>query len=163
MGKQWQTLFLGGSKITAHGDCSHEIKRCLLLWRNAMTNPDSHIQKQTYHFADKGPYRQSCGFSSSHVQVWELDHKEGWVLKNWCFQIVVLEKSLESLLDSKEIRPVNPKGNQPWIFIGRTGAAAEPPILWPPDAKSQLTGKKKPWCWERLKVKGEGDISGWGG
>ena len=91
---------------------------------------------------------QSYGFSSSHVQMWELGHKEGWVPKNWCFQAVVLEKTLESPLDSKEIKPVHPKGNQPWIFIGRTDAEAEVPKLWPPDAKSQLIGKK-PWCWEK--------------
>ena len=80
-------------------------------------------------------------FFSSHVRMWELDHKEGWPLKSWCLQIVVLEKTLESPWDSKEIKPVNPKGNQPWLFIGRTDAEAEAPILWPPDAKSQLTGK----------------------
>ena len=89
----------------------------------------------------KGTNSQSYGFSSSHVSIWELDHKEGWPLKNWCFQTVVLEKTLESPLDSKEIKPVNPKGNQPWIFIGRTDAKAEAPTFWPPDAKSWFTGK----------------------
>ena len=103
--------------------------------------PRQCIKKQRYHFADKGLYSQSYGFSSSHVWMWELDHIEGWVLKNWCFQTAVLDKTLESPLDSKEIKPVNPKGNQPWIFIGRTDAEAEAPIFWPPDAKSQLTGK----------------------
>ena len=98
------------------------------------------IKKWRHHFADKGLYSQNYGFSSSHVQMWELDHKEGWVL-NWCFWTVVLEKTLESPLDRKEIKPVNPKGNQPWIFIGRTDAEAETPILWPPDVKSWLTGK----------------------
>ena len=87
---------------------------------------------------------QSCGFSSSHVQTWELDHKEGRVPKNRCFQTVVLEKTLESPLDSKEIKPVNLIGNQPWIFIGRTDTEAEAPILWPPDAKNQLI-EKDPW------------------
>ena len=82
-----------------------------------------------------------CGFYSSHIQMWELDHKEGWALKNWCFQIMVLEKTLENLLDSKEIKQVNPRGNQSWIFLGRTDAEAEAPIFWPPDVKSQLTGK----------------------
>ena len=123
-------FIFGGSKITADGDCSHEIKRCLLLGRKAMTNLNRH------HFAGKGPYSQSYGFSSSHVQMWELDHKEGWVLKNWCFQIVVLQKTLESLLDCKEITPVNPKGNQPWIFTGRTDAETEVPIghlMWRAD------------------------------
>ena len=85
--------------------------------------------------------RQSSGFSSSHVRMWELDHKGGWALKNWCFWTVVLEKTLESPLDSKEIKPVSPKGHQPWISIGRTDVEAETPILWPPDAKSQLIGK----------------------
>ena len=99
------------------------------------------MEKQRHYFANKGPSSQSYGFSSSHVQMWELDRKEGWVQKNWCFQSVVLEKTLESPLDSRENKPVHPKGNQPWIFIGRTDAEAEPPILWPPDAKSWLIGK----------------------
>ena len=97
--------------------------------------------KQRYHFANQGPYSQSYGFSSSHVQMWNLDHKEGWVPKNWRFWTVVLEKTLENPLDSEEIKPVNPKGDQSWIFIGRTDAEAEAPILWPPDMKSQLVGK----------------------
>ena len=107
-----------------------------------------HIKKQTHHFANKGPYSQRHGFSSSHVQMWELDHKEGWALKNWCLLIMVLEKTLESLLDCKEIKPVNPKGKQPWIFTEKTDAKAEVLTLWPPDAKSQLIGgkKKKTWC-----------------
>ena len=131
-------VFLG-SKITADGDCGHEIKRCLLLGRKAMTNLDS-ILKST-DIANKGPYSQSYGLSSSHVWMWELDHKEGWAPKNWCFWTVVLEKTLESPLDSKEIKPVNPKGNQPWIFTGRTNAEAEALILWPSDVKNWLTGK----------------------
>ena len=106
-----------------------------------MTNLRQYIKKQSHHFAYQGPYSQSYGFPSSHVQMWELDHKEGWALKNSCFWIVVLEKTLESSLDSKEIKPVNPKGNQSWILIGRTDAEAEAPILWPPDLKSQLIKK----------------------
>ena len=94
--------------------------------------------------------------------MWELEHREGWAPKNWCFWTVVLEKTLESSLDSKEIQPVHPKGNQPWIFIGRTDAEAEAPILWPPDAKSWLTGIDR-WCWERLTARGEGDSRGWDG
>ena len=94
-----------------------------------------------HHFAHKGPYSQSYSFSSSHVQMWELDLKEGWIPKNWCFWIVVLEKTLESPLDYKEIKPINPTGNQPWILIGMTDAEPEAPILWPPDAKSRLIGK----------------------
>ena len=90
-----------------------------------------HIKKQRHHFADKDPYSQSYGFSISYVWMSELDHKEGWAPKNWCFWTVVLDKTLESPLDSKKIKPVNPQGNQPWIFTGRTNAEAEAPILWP--------------------------------
>ena len=100
--------------------------------------PREHIKKERHHLADKAPSSQSYGFSSSHVQMWDLEHKEGWVPKNWCFQFVV-QKTLESPLDSEEIKPVNPKGNQPWLFIGRTDAEA--PILWPHNAKGQLIGK----------------------
>ena len=100
-----------------------------------------HIKKQRCYFASKGPSSQSYGFSSSHVWMWELDHKQSWVLKNWCFQAMVLEKILKSPLDSKEIKPVSSKGNQSWIFIGRTNAEAEAPILWPPDANCWLIGK----------------------
>ena len=129
-------LFLG-SKITADGGCSHEIRRWLSLQKKAIINLDS-VLKSRHHLANEDSYSQSYGFFSSHVRMWELDHKEGWVPKNWCFQIVVLEKTLESPTDSK-VKPVHPKRNQPWIFIGRTDAEA--PILWPPDAKSQLIGK----------------------
>jgi len=104
------------------------------------------IKKQRHHFANKGPYCQNHGFSRSHVQMWEVDHKEGWAPKNWYFWIVVLEKTLESPLDCKEIKSVNPKGNQPWIFIGRTDAEA--PMLWPPYVKIQLI---RPWGWERRR------------
>ena len=114
-----------------------------------------------HYFAYKGPSSQGYGFSSSHVWMWKLDHKESWALKNWCFWAVVLEKTLESPLDHKEIKPVNPQGNQSWIFTGRTDAEAETPILWPPDAKNWLVGKK-PWCWERMKA-GEGNDRGWDG
>ena len=93
-----------------------------------MTKLDS-VLKTRHHFADKGPYGQSYGFFSSHVRMWELDHKEDWALNNWCFQTVGLEKTLESPLDSKEIKPVNPKGNQSWIFIGRTDAEVDTPVL----------------------------------
>ena len=111
-----------------------------------MTNLDS-VKKQRHHFADKSPYSQGYGLSSSHVWLWELDHKEGWVPKNWCFGTVVLEKTLESPLDSKEIKPVDFKGNHPWIFIGRADAEAEAPILWPPDAKRRLIWKN-PDAWK---------------
>ena len=109
--------------------------------------------------ADKGPSSQGYGFSGSHVWMWELDYKESWVLKNWT---VVLEKILESPLDCKEIQPVHPKGDQSWIFTGRTGVEAEALILWPPDAKSCLIGKD-PDAGKRLKEKGEGDGRGWAG
>ena len=109
------------------------------------------VKKHRYCFTSKGPYSQSYGFSSNHVWMWELDHKESWAEKNWCFQIVVPEKTLESPLDSKETRPVNPKGNQPKIFIGRTDAEAL--ILWPPDANSRFTGNDpdvgKGWTQEK--------------
>ena len=105
-------------------------------------------------------YSQSYGFSNSHVWIWELDHKEGWAQKNWCFWTVVLEKTLESPLDCKEIQPVHPKGDQYWIFIGKTDAEA--PILWPPDVK-KLTHWKRPWCWDILKAGGKGDDRGWDG
>ena len=121
-------------------------------WKKSNVKPRQCIKKQRHYFADKGLYSQSYGFSSSHVQMWELDNKKGWELKNWCLQTVVLEKTLESSLDCKEIKPVNPNRNQSWIFIGRTDTEA--PILWPPDAKS-LTHWKRPWCWEGLKAEGD--------
>ena len=130
-------IFLG-SKITAESDWSHDIKRCLLLERKAMTNVDS-ILKSRDVTLPQGLYSQSYGFSSSHVWMWELNPKEDWAPKNWCFWTVMLEKTLESRLDFKEIKPVNPKGNQSWIFIGRTDAEA--PILWPPDVKRWLIRK----------------------
>ena len=108
----------------------------LAPWKESYDKPKQCIKKQRHHFADKVPYSQSYGFPSSHVEMWELDHEEGWAPNNWCFQIVVLEKTLESL-----IKPADPKGNQPWIFIERSDAKAAVPILWPPDTKSQLIGK----------------------
>ena len=103
--------------------------------------PRQHIRKQRHYFANKCPSSKSYVFSSSHVWIWELDYKESWALKNWCFLTVVLEKTLESPLDCKETQPLHPKGDQSWIFIGRTDAEAETPILWPPNAKNWLTGK----------------------
>ena len=113
----------------------------LAPWKKSYDQLRQHIKKQRDHFANKGVDSQSYGFSCSHEQMWELNHKESWMPKNWCFQTVVLEKTLESPLDCKEIQPVNPKGNQPWIFIERTDAEAEVLILWPPVVKSQLIGK----------------------
>ena len=138
--KQWQTIFWG-SKITADGDCSHEIKRHFAPWKKSYDQLRQLIKKQKHYFANKAPSSQSYGFSSSHIWMWELDYKESWEPKNWCFWTVVLEKTLESPLDCKEIQLVNDKGNQSLIFIGRTDAEAETPILWPPDVKNWLIWK----------------------
>ena len=156
-------FILGGSKITANVDWSHDIKRHLLLGRKVMTNLDS-IFKSRHYFANKCPSSQSYGFSSSHLWMYELDYKESWALKNWCFWSVVLEKTLESPLDCKEIQPVHPKGDHSWIFIGRADAEAETPILWPPDANNWLIWKDpdagKDW---RREEKGttDDDMVGW--
>ena len=123
-------------------------------WKKGYDKPRQHIKKQRHHFVHKCPYSQTDGFSSGHIWMWELDHKEGWALKKWCFPTVVLEKTLESLLDCKESQPGHPKGNQSWIFTGRTDVEAETPLLWPTDAKSRHW--KRPQCWERLKAKEEG-------
>ena len=137
------------------------IKRCLLLGKKAMI-PRHCIKKHRRHFADKSTSGQSYGFSNSHVQMWDLDHKEGWGPKNWCFQTMVLEKTLQSPLDSKEIQWVNPKGNQPSLFPGRTDADAQ--VLWPPDVNSQLTRKYpdagKDWGQEE-KGTTEDEMVGW--
>ena len=141
--KQWQILFSWVLKSLQMVPAAIKLKYCA-PWKKSYDKPKQHIKKQRHHFADKGSYSQSYGFSSGHVWILELDHKENWAPKNWCFQTVVLEKTLESPLDCKEIKPVNPKGNQPWIFIGRTDVEAEAQILWPPDVKSQLI-RKRPW------------------
>ena len=140
MGTVAEYIFLS-SKITANSDCSHEIKRCLFIGRKVMTNLDSIIKRRDITLLIKVHNSQSYGFSSSHVWMCMLGHKESWALKNWCFWTVVLEKTPESPLDKKDIKPVNPKENQPWIFIGRTNAEAETAVLWPPDAKNWLTGE----------------------
>ena len=125
---------------------------------------EENSKADTYHFADKGFSSQNYDFSSSFVQIWELNHKEDWEPKSWWFQTVVLEKTLENPLDSKEIKPVNPKGNQPRVFIGRTDAEAEAPILWPPDVKSRLIGKDpdagRDWGQEE-KGATEDEMAGW--
>ena len=113
----------------------------LAPWKKSYNQSRQHIKKQRYYFADKRPASQSYGFSSSHVWMWELDYKESWVLKNWCFWTVVLEKTLASPFECKEIQPVHPKGDQSWVFFGRTDDEAETAILWPPGAKSWLNGK----------------------
>ena len=133
-----------GSKITEDDDCSHEMKRHLLLGTKAVMNLDSILKSRDITLPTKVHMVKAMSFSSSHVQIWELHHKEGWTLKNWCFRIVVLKKTLESPLDCKEIQLVHPKGNQPWIFIGRTDADAEAPILWPPDVVRCFSLEKTP-------------------
>ena len=170
MGNRWgnsgnsvRLYFGGGSKINGDGDCCHKIKRLLLLGRKVMTNLDSILKSRDY-FASKGPSSQGYGFSSGHVWMWQLDCEESWVPKNWFFWTVVLEKTLESALDCKEIQPVHPRGDQSWVFIGRTDAEAETPILWPPDAKSWLFGKDpdagKDWRWKE-KGTTEDEMIGW--
>ena len=128
-------------------------------WKKSSDEPRQHIEKQRHYWAYKGPYSQSYGVSSSHVWMWQLDHKEGWAPKNW-FQTVVLENNLESPLDSMESKRVNPKGNQPRIFTGRTDAKPEAPVLWPPEGRSDSLGKtlmlgkielKSRRQWQRMK------------
>ena len=125
--------------------------------------PRQQIKKQRHYFANKGPSSQGYGFSSSYVWMWELDYKESWAPNNWCFWTVVLEKTLESPLDCKDIQPVHPKGDQSWVFIGRTDIEAETPILWPPDVNSWLIGKDpdagKDWGQE--KGTAENEMIGW--
>ena len=133
-------------------------------WKKSYDKPRQHIKKQRHYFANKGPSSQSYGFSNSYLWMWELEYKESWVPKNECFWSVVLEKTLESPLDCKEVQPVHPKGNQSWIFIGRTDAEAETPIVWPRDAKSQLIGKDpdagKDWRQEEKGTR-ELEMVGW--
>ena len=145
---------------------SEAVQPCNSLSSDLRRNdkPRQCIKKQRHYFTDKGPYSQSYGFSSSHVWRWELDYKEDWVPQNCCFWTVVLEKTLGSPLDCKEIKPVHPKGNQSWIFIGRTDAEAETPILWPPDVKNWLIGNDpdagKDWKQEE-KGRTEDETIGW--
>ena len=143
MKKQWkqgQTIFLG-SKITADCDCSHEIKRWLLLGRKSMANLDSILKSREITLPTKVRLVKALFFPGSYVWMWELEYKESWVPRNWCFWTVMLERTLESPLDWKEIQPVHLKGNQSWIFIGRTDVKAEAPILWLSDVKDWLIGK----------------------
>ena len=133
----------------------------LAPWKKSYDQPRQHIKKQKHYFANRSPYSQSYGLSSSHVWMWKLDQKEGWAPKIWCFWTVVLEKTLESPLDCKEIKSLNPNRNQCWIFIGRTNSEAETWILWPPDGKNWLINKDL--MLERLKRGGEGDDGGWDG
>ena len=162
-GKQWDTLFWGVPISLQMVTASMKLKDAFFL-EESYDQPIQPIKKQRHYFTNKGPSSQIYGFSSSHIWMWELDYKERWTPKNWCFWTVVLEETLESPLDCKEIHPVHPKGNQPWIFVGRTDAKAETLILWPPDVKNWLTGKDpdagKDW---RQEEKGttEDKVIGW--
>ena len=135
--------------------------KTLTPWQESYDQPRQHLKKQRHYFVNTGPSSQGYDFSSSHVWMWVLDRKSGWVPKNWCFQTVVLEKTFESPLGSKEIKPVNLKGNQSWIFIGRTDTEA--PINTLVTWCKEPTHWKRPWCWERLKARGEGDDRRWDG
>ena len=151
-------IFLG-FRITGDGDCSHEIKT-LTLWKKSYDQSRQHIKKQRHYFANKGPSSQNYGLSSSHVWMWEMDYKESWTLKNWCFWTVVLEKTLESPLNCKEIQRVHPKGDQSWVFILKDWCWS-----WNSSTLAtwceQLAHWRRPWCQERLKAGGEGDDRGW--
>ena len=155
-------LILLGSKITADGDCSHEIKRRLFLGRKVMTNLDSIFKSRDITLSTKVRLVKAMVFPVSHVWMWELDCEESWVPKNWCFWTVVLEKTLESPSDCREVESVHPKGDQSWVFIQRTDVEAETPIFCPPDAKSWLIWKDpnagKDWRWEE---KGMTEWDGW--
>ena len=133
-------------------------------WKESYDQPRQHIKKQRHYFVNKGLSSQGYGFSRSHVWMWELDYKESWAPKNWCFWTVVLEKTVESSLDCKEIQPVHPKGKRSWVFIGRIDVEAETPILWPPDVKSWLIWKdpvaEKDWGQEE-KGTTEDEMVGW--
>ena len=164
MGGKWKHDFIFlDSKITADAACSYEIKRCLLLGRKAMTNLDNILKSRDITLPTKVRLVKAMhGFSSSHVWMWELDYQESWVLKNWCFWTMVLEKTLENPLDCKEIQSAHSEGDQPWDFFGRNDAKAETPVLWPPHVKSWLNWKRL-WCWEGLAEWEKGDDRGWGG
>ena len=156
--KQWLTLFFWAPKSLQMVTAAMKLKDAYSL-EKSYDQSRQHIKKQRHYFVNKCLSSQSYGFSSSHVWVWELDYKESWATKNWCFWTVVLEKTLESPLDCKEIQPVHPKGNQFLIFIGRTDAEAEAPKLWPPNAKNWLIGKDP----DVGKGRRRGDDRGWHG
>ena len=144
--KQWQTLYFAGLQNQCRWWLQPWTQKMLLPWKKSYDQTRQHIKKQRHYFANKGLSSHNYGFSSGHVWMWELDYKESWVPKNWCFWNVVLEETIESLLDCKEIQPVHPKGDQSWICIGKTDAKAETPILWPPDVKNWRASW---WKWKR--------------
>ena len=138
--KQWLTLFSWVPNALQMVTAAMKLKD-VAPWKGSSDQPRQHIKKQRHYFANKGPSSQGCGFSSGHVWMWELDYKESWAPNNWCFWTVVLDKTLESPLDCKEIQPVHPKGDQSWVCISGTDVEAETPIFWPPDVKSWLIWK----------------------
>ena len=162
--KQWLTFFFLGSKVTADSDCSHEIKRCLLHGRKAMTNLDSTLKSRDITLSTKVCLVKAMVFPVVMYGCESWDFKESWALKNWCFWTVVLEKTLESPLDYKEIQPVHPKREQSWVYIGRTDVDVETPILWPPDVKSWCIWKDpdagKDWGQEEKRTT-EDEMVGW--
>ena len=161
--KQWLTLFFWAPKSLQIVIEAMKLKDTY-SWKESYEQPREHIKKQRHYFANKGPSSQGYGFSSRHVWMWELDCEESWVQKNWCFWTALLDKTLESPLDCKEIQPVHPEDDQSWVFIGRTDAEAETPILWPPHANSWLIGKDpnawKDWGQEE-KGMTEDEMAGW--
>ena len=156
-----ERLYLGGASRSLQMVTAAMKLKVACSWKKSYDQPRQHIKKQRHYFVNKGPSSQGYGFSSSHVWLWEFDCEESWVSKNWWFWSVMLEKTLESPLDCKEIQPVHPKGDQTWVFIGKTDVEAETPTLatWCED----LTHLKRPWCWEGLGVGIEGDNRGWDG
>ena len=170
MAKRWgnnrnsERLYFLGLQNHRRGCLQQWNEKMLAPWKKSYDKPRQDVKKQRHYFANKDLSSQNYGFSSSHAWMLELDHKEIWVPRNWCFQIVVLEKTVESPLDGKEIKPVNPKENEPWIFIGRTDAEAKAPIFWPPDVKNWLIGKDpdagKDWGQEEKGVI-EDEMVGW--
>ena len=161
--KQWLTLFWGAPKSLQMVTAAMKLKDACSL-EERYDQPRQNIKKQRRYFANKCLSSQSYGFSSGHVWMWELEYEEIWALKNWCFWTVVLEKTLESPLDCKEVQPVHPKGDQSWVFIGRTDVEDETPIHWPPHAKSWLIGKDpdagRDWGQEE-KGTTEDEMAGW--
>ena len=164
--RKWQPtpVFLPGKFHGQRSLAGYSLWGCKDLDMKSYDQPSQHIKKQKHYLVNKGPSGQGYGVSSGHVWMWELDCEESWALKNWCFWTVVLEKTLESPLDCKKIQPVHPEGDQSWVFIGRTDAESETPILWPPHVKSWLTGKDpdagKDWGQEE-KGMTEDEMPGW--
>ena len=157
MGKQWQTLLSWAPKSLRTVTSAMKLKDTC-SWNKRYEQPRQHIKKQRHYFTNKGPSSQSYSFSNSQVWMWELEYNEAERRRIDAFELL-LEKTLENPLDSKEIQPVHPRGNQSWIVIGRTDAEAEAPILWPPE--KELTHLKRPYCWDRSKAGGDGDDRGW--